>query len=205
MAVKIVRRIRILAIEAELIGGADELDVAMCRTCRPRRCTGSSTGIAGRRRAVRDIRPGGKLVDALGPDGCGEGHEQNDLEDENATFELGGQMAGRADVVRLRVFLMLKTPERVEIKRAPADEEDEHEPVQHLEHAVDGVAVKGGVRRDAEGFHEDGKSHRVQEAGPGHWAGFRRRSRVHRNRAADSWRGRRGTSHKARSCRAWRT
>ena len=39
--------------------------------------------------------------------------------------------------------------------------------MQHLEHAVDGVAVQGGVRRDAEGFHEEGEGHADQEAGPG--------------------------------------
>ena len=117
---EVVGGVGVLAVEAELVGRADEMDVALAELAVGAGVLEIPEELLADGAQVDDVGAGGPMVDAVGPDRRGEGHEEDDFEDEDAAFELGGQMAGGADVVGLGVFLCLETPERVGVETSPS-------------------------------------------------------------------------------------
>ena len=117
---EVVGGVGIVAVEAELVGGADELDVAMAELAVGAGVLEVPEELLADGAEMGDIRAGGKLVDAVGPDGRGKGHEEDDFEHKDAAFELGGKMAGRADVVGLGVLACAESARGCRRKTSPS-------------------------------------------------------------------------------------
>ena len=99
----------------------------------------------------------GKLIYSLGPKRDREADEQNGFDQDNGKFQVRGDAALDALVVRDRMPALAEAHQDVNEKDRPADKQRGHEPMAELDDVIDLVAVLGSIRRQADQFVEEGE------------------------------------------------
>ena len=151
---EIVPCVRVFEVDAEIVGAGNEAGVDAAEFAviagvmvGPAELPADDAGADGVE--VLDFLP---AVGALGPERERETEEKDGLDDDHADFKVGREVAFDAMVGGSRVVAVPEAHDAVEEEKRPADEECEHEPVDHVDHVVDFASMEGEVFRDAEKF-----------------------------------------------------
>ena len=98
-----------------------------------------------------------KLIHPLRPKRNGETDEQDGFDQDDGKFQVRGNAALHAFVIRDRMPALAETQEHINEENRPTDKERGHEPMAELDDVIDLVAVLGSIRRQADQFVDQGE------------------------------------------------